>query len=304
MGREVRRVPIDFDWPQGETWAGFFNPFYKFRSDCPSCGGTGYTPEARRFQDQWYGDARFDPAAYGATPLTVDLPEFQAFAARNVGRDPVFYRVDALGCDRAIRREAERLFGLWKGQWSHHLIQADVDALVASGRFHDFTHTWTREAGWRPIEPPPVVTADDVNAWSLSGMGHDGINQSICVRARCEREGFAVECPACEGHGDSWPSKAHEALYESWQDIAPPTGDAYQMWETTSEGSPISPPFATPEDLARWLADTGASAMGGQGASYESWLRVCRGGYAPSMVAVDGVMTSGVEGLGQADPAA
>ena len=72
----------------------------------------------------------------------------------------------------------------------------------------------------------------------------------------------------------------------------------YCMYETVSEGTPISPVFATPEELARWLADTGASAFGGATATYEQWLHTCRGGYAPSMVFTvqDGLRT-GVEAL-------
>lgn len=58
----------------------------------------------------------------------------------------------------------------------------------------------------------------------------------------------------------------------------------YMMYEDTSEGTPISPAFATPEELARWLADTGASSFAGCTASYEGWLRVARGGFAPSAV--------------------
>jgi hypothetical protein len=74
----------------------------------------------------------------------------------------------------------------------------------------------------------------------------------------------------------------------------------YQMYETCTEGTPISPVFDTPEKLARWLADNEASAFGDMTASYESWLRVCRGGYAPSAVAAPGVgLVSGVEGLAQ-----
>lgn len=49
------------------------------------------------------------------------------------------------------------------------------------------------------------------------------------------------------------------------------------MYENASEGTPISPAFKTPEELARWLADTNASAFGGMGASYEVWLRVAQG---------------------------
>ena len=73
----------------------------------------------------------------------------------------------------------------------------------------------------------------------------------------------------------------------------------YQMYETTSEGTPISGVFESPELLAHWLADEGASAFAGQGADYESWLRVANGGYACSAVLADGVMESGVTGLTQ-----
>ena len=69
----------------------------------------------------------------------------------------------------------------------------------------------------------------------------------------------------------------------------------YMMYETCSEGTPISPAFKTPEELARWLADNNASAFAGQGASYESWLRICKGGYAPSAIIMNGKLMSGVE---------
>lgn len=73
------------------------------------------------------------------------------------------------------------------------------------------------------------------------------------------------------------------------------------MYENTSEGTPISPAFSTPEKLARWLAETGASAFGGMTATYEQWLSTCKSGFAPSMVMEVGPagnkMMSGVEAL-------
>jgi len=68
----------------------------------------------------------------------------------------------------------------------------------------------------------------------------------------------------------------------------------FMMYEDTSEGTPISPAFETPEELARWLADTGASAFGSQTATYEAWLRVARGGFVPSAVLTDDGLQSGV----------
>lgn len=52
----------------------------------------------------------------------------------------------------------------------------------------------------------------------------------------------------------------------------PPVGDAYQLWEDVTEGSPCSPPFATPEELARYLVDNKVSSFGYQTESYETWL--------------------------------
>lgn len=49
------------------------------------------------------------------------------------------------------------------------------------------------------------------------------------------------------------------------------------MYENTSEGTPISPAFATPEDLARWLTDSKASAFGDMTATHEQWLAICKG---------------------------
>ena len=71
-----------------------------------------------------------------------------------------------------------------------------------------------------------------------------------------------------------------------------------RMYSTISEGTPISPAFRTPEELARWLADTGASAFAGMTATYEQWLATCRSGWAPSAVACGGNLVSGVEFMG------
>jgi len=70
------------------------------------------------------------------------------------------------------------------------------------------------------------------------------------------------------------------------------------MYETCSEGTPISPAFATPEELAQWLFDNEASAFGSRKGTYEGWLRVAKGGYAPSAVLTDKKgLQSGVDAL-------
>jgi hypothetical protein len=71
------------------------------------------------------------------------------------------------------------------------------------------------------------------------------------------------------------------------------------MYESTSGGTPISPAFETPEELARWLVDTGASSFADSTATYEQWLGIANGGWAPSMVIEGGRMMSGVEAFGE-----
>lgn len=76
----------------------------------------------------------------------------------------------------------------------------------------------------------------------------------------------------------------------------------FMMYEDTSEGTPISPAFASPEELAQWLADTKASSFANQPASYEAWLRIAQGGWAPSAIMESGVLRSGVEAMSEAIP--
>jgi hypothetical protein len=75
----------------------------------------------------------------------------------------------------------------------------------------------------------------------------------------------------------------------------------WQVYETVSEGTPVTPPFATPEALVDYLATHGDfwDQSRGDGA----WSRenaeafVKRGGWAPSMVVVDGVVHMPRDGM-------
>lgn len=70
----------------------------------------------------------------------------------------------------------------------------------------------------------------------------------------------------------------------------------FQMYEDTTEGTPISPVMETPEELAQWLADNEASAFGHMAATYEQWLAAIRAGRSVACaVEADGNLISGVE---------
>lgn len=88
-----------------------------------------------------------------------------------------------------------------------------------------------------------------------------------------------------------WKARSEDELgmpFEEWWGEEPNPADYmpdwpeserthYQLYETTSEGSPISPVMDSPESLARWLTDNNASAFANMGATYDQWLRVCGG---------------------------
>lgn len=297
MGRQIRRVPLDFDHPLNEVWPGFLMPDSLGEEKCDRCDDTGYSDFARHMHARWYGHVPFDPAETGSTPYTSETPAVRAFAKRNVEGSPAFYQ-DWMGLtgSSAITREAQRLADLFNGQWSHHLHQDDVDALIAADRLWDFTRRWTKSTGWERIEPAPVVTAEQVNTWSISGFGHDSANCWIVVRAACERAGERETCAECDGHGshEKYPGQRAEA--EAWTATEPPTGDGWQLWETVSEGSPISPVFATAEGLAGWMSDP---ARGDHLVPTETAAKFIADGWAPSFMASPQTgLVSGVEFVG------
>jgi hypothetical protein len=291
MGREVRRVPLEFDWPLNKVWEGFLTPDQFDEDDCPDCRN-GYSPQAQNLYDLWYGKLPFDPASTGSTPWRHDSPAVRAFAERNVSNAPDYYGTG----EAAIVREAQRLADLFNGSWSHHLSQEDVDALVAGGRLYDFTHKVVPGKGWQKIEPPVHPTAEQVNEWSLRGMGHDGINAHVVIQARCEREGVEERCPTCKGHGSIERYEGQRAEAEAWKQTDPPQGDGWQLWETVSEGSPVSPVFTTADELAAWMSDP---ERGNRWVPAAAAAKFIADGWAPSFVgtASTGVV-SGVEWVG------
>jgi hypothetical protein len=316
--REVKRVPLDFSWPQGKVWEGYLSPDEFDEEPCEACcydrapsimdtmfpvprSGSGYSPHGQYLHDLWYGNARWDPERghlpfhperYGSVLLRPDTPAVRAFADRNVTRAPEFYGTG----EAAVVREAQRLAGMWNGMWCHHLNQDDVNALVEAGRLMDFTHTWSREDRWQKKEPPFIPSAAQVNEWSLRGMGHDSLNAGIAVSARCKREGHDDTCPACAGHGSTEKYPGQRAEAEAWESSEPPSGDGWQLWETTSEGSPKSPVFASAAELAGWC-EGNATAFAGIRWTRDEWLRSFDGG----TTGTDSLMigdSSGVHTLG------
>ena len=243
MGRQVKRVSLDFSWPLNMVWKGYLSPYSS--QECKACGQSGYNPATKKIADGWY----------------------------------------ASESRRWVWLSDSRRYN--DNAWQYHLHQSEVDALVDAGRLHDLTSEW-KGGRWIKKESAVQPTPEDVRQWALNGTGHDAINRSICVETRAKRLGVWGNCEVCAGEGAIWHSPEIQKAADDWEGYGPPAGDGWQMWETTSEGSPISPVFATPEELGRWLVDSEASAFGRDTASYEQWMRMIVAGWCMSAVSVNG----------------
>lgn len=57
-----------------------------------------------------------------------------------------------------------------------------------------------------------------------------------------------------------------------------PEGEGYQLWETTSEGSPVSPVFETLDALCAWC-ENNATTFGSCKATKEQWKQMLTDGF-------------------------
>lgn len=213
--RTVKRVPMDFDAPHTEVFAGYVMPEDVCLAECETCEGTGMSPTARWLHDTFY--------------------DHHVVSQRG---------------------------------WGSFLVQDDVDVLVAESRLSDVVDrepTADNQRNWERVIVPR--TAEWVNAQRHI---HDGINVWILVKHRCDRLGAVAECPVCEGDGNVGTPEERER-YDNWVGTEPPEGDGWQLWETTSEGSPQSPVFATARELADWCGPN-ATVFADIKRSADDWL--------------------------------
>jgi len=253
MGRKVKRVAAGFNWPLEKVWEGYVNNPHRPPHKCGACKGTGSSTVARHLKDLWYGYAPFKPEGRGSKPHLPTDEHVVDFATRNVNRAPEYYGTGEF----AIQSEARRLAAHWNSCWSHHLNDRDVAALIEGGRLYDFTHEIAPGKGWQAKVPCPIPSAREVNIWSCGSLGHDCINQWVVVRAECKRLGVRSICGRCHGSGQIWSSRGARKRYNGWERSEPPAGDWWQVWETVSEGSPITPAFATHRELIDYLVKGG-----------------------------------------------
>jgi hypothetical protein len=240
MGREVKRVPLDFEWPLNEVWRGYLMPDSLRVPACEECGGRGTTP-ARDWVEQ---------IAALALLLNTDLSS----QAQGRPMHPYFHDTGSRASRRPTPDIAEFSIGLaGRGE---------------PGRWHDSIDNW------RATEKLIEAAGLDPKVWGV--------------------------CRTCNGAGGIEAYEGQEAEAEAWEGTEPPEGPGYQLWETVSEGSPITPVFANPEELARYMTIHGWGASNPMASSFEVAMGFIDAGWAPSMVATrEHGLESGVESVGR-----
>lgn len=295
MSREVRRVPLDFDWPLRTPYSGSSMPKELEPVACTGCAGRGESEIGKVLYDLWWGKVPFRPEDNGSTPHTPETPGMMDHCRRKLIDARAFYD-DLHGSrgEETVLREARRLCGIWNGMWQHHLSQEDVDALLDGERnLEGLTHRFGPD-GWEVI-PRERPSVEEVNVWTLrlNGCGPLSMPALAIHRAAAIRRGGQLECGACGGEGWIHRDEEHRRAHDAWTPSEPPSGPGYQIWETVTSGSPVSPVFLRPEDLATWMVDE--TRFDDDAVGHDAWLHFVREeGFAPSGVLVNGVMVSGI----------
>ena len=244
MGRVLKRVDLNFKWPLNKVWVGYINPHIDKRENCHECQESGLSEYAQELKKQWY--SHNGPFEY--------LPN---------------------GGQRA------------KNALQYNLNDDDIAALIKSNRLPEFTRVPVNEeqkeiikkqkadgkGGWLEFHNGYTPSAKEVNEWAKQGMGHDSLNCHVVIKVRCEKAKRDYLCSSCNGNGFIWSSEEDEQNYEEWKKTEPPTGEGFQLWETTSEGSPTSPVFKTIEELA-FYCENNCSTFGRERATKEQWLKM------------------------------
>ena len=102
-----------------------------------------------------------------------------------------------------------------------------------------------------------------------------------------------------EEYPEDYSEEGEIDLADYMPEIPEGTPLGYQLYETTSEGTPVSPVFPTLEELAGWC-ETGATVFASSRWTKEQWLA----SFMNDTTSVDSLVTIGPKGLTPFDPLA
>lgn len=256
MSREVRRVPLDFDWPMNTVWEGYLMPDQFAEDRCPDCR------QGCTWAREWI--------------------------------EALTNRIDMLASDIADQD---------RGRPMHPYLAQDPSPARTGFEY---------DADGRVIQTPKVMRPSRDILELISGLtGQDearllspmrgysyGIQAKLIEAAGLDPKTWGI-CPTCNGEGSLERYAGQRSEAEAWERTEPPTGTGWQLWETVSEGSPISPVFPTADHLAQWMSDP---ARGNDWVPHETAAKFIDAGWAPMAVADSTTgLTTGIEHIGWTD---
>ena len=99
--------------------------------------------------------------------------------------------------------------------------------------------------------------------------------RSMC--AACWKIAAERKIPLIEEPGTSYGCPIFHTYYQIPSDpdvaIEPPIGDGYQLWEVTSEGSPMSPVFTSFCELCTWCEEN-STVYANEKISKTKWMEI------------------------------
>lgn len=246
MGRELKRVPLNFKWEINKLWCGYHNPHSVH--ECTTCNGGGWSKEYKELENKWYS---FENSKMEENPYRKDcLYNVNAWSNNLTDED-----VKALIKD-------DRLWDFTRVPITDEHKKIVEEKMQNGGN------------SWLPFNNGYIPTAQEVNEWNLRTMGHDSINAYACIKARLKKDKKSHLCPNCKGTGADWQHPKAKRLYNSWRSYNPPVGDGFQLWCTTTEGHPMTPVFKTLEELCQYCEEANISVFGSNTATKEEWLKM------------------------------
>ena len=260
MSRELKRVPLDFNWPLRETWKGYVNDLDDGGTACTACKGDGMTPEARFLHTTFYrhnvNDTGFFGAFIGSNIVAVPGP---ADLKEKGWRPNVIQNIEW------ARKAGFKTLT----HWSDKLDEEDIRLLIKAGRLDD---VHVQKNGKWVKATPKQMTPDVVNQYVSMTLGGIGGLEWTGTKRRLRKMGAKYACAPCKGKGTIYHDLEKKKAYDRWKRSEPPKGPGFQLWQTISEGSPVSPVFESALELATWLEDN--DTLQGKRVSAQVWLKM------------------------------
>jgi hypothetical protein len=194
-----------FELDEYNECVNFYFEINRDAENCATCGGSGNHPDAQWISESFYSHSSpFKDKTLGELRAEQVMSRFGAPGneRKTVGYFPSEEILAKYGvefrrfCDEMARFKA----------WNDRITEDELEALRKSSRLFNYGRD---EA---------AITVEQVNlAQNQRGMmGHDGINRSILIEARCKRLGVPHLCPTCDGHGSTFTEPAGHLTVVFW----------------------------------------------------------------------------------------